>query len=159
MFCNYSQSNKAVSHKVNEPRHNVVWNLWSWEQLIFNFHDNQSYVIPTASSAFNYRIKEPENDTEHALEWTKRHREFHFAWKNHRLQLFKMESNLGQFAKQDDTENKLSGFEDDDDIASIIKNIKVNSSGNRFKLSGTFSDQFWVLIFKNLRYNFYNFKL
>ena len=53
-----------------------------------------------------------------------------------------MESNLGQFAKQDDTENKLSGFEDDDDIASIIKNIKVNSSGNRFKLSGKFSDQF-----------------
>lgn len=69
-----------------------------------------------------------------------------------------MESNLGQFAKQDDTENKLSGFEDDDDIASIIKNIKVNSSGNRFKLSGKFSDQFWVLIFKILRYNFYNFK-
>jgi len=131
----------------------VVWNLWS-EQLTLNSHDNQSYVIPTASSAFNYRIKEPENDTEHALEWAKRHREFHFAWKKHRLQLFKMESNLGQFAKQDDTENKLSGFEDDDDIASIIKNIKVNSSGNRFKLS----DQFWVPNFKNLKYNFNNFK-
>lgn len=107
--------------------------------------------MPSQPRLLPRRIKESENDPEHALEWTKRHRQFHFAWKEHRLQLLKMENSLGQFAKQDDMENKLSVFEDDDDIASIIKNIEVNSSGNRFKNSRTFTDQFIVLNLKILK--------